>query len=379
MSVLAVTELARPATPSSARRVPPRRTPVLSIGLVGPGNVGRALLRQLAEAVPRIAAARACELRLHALANRTRMALAPGCLDGDDALARLADGVTVDLDAFAAHLRRERPAHSLIVDCSGADAIAEHYPRWLAAGIHVVTPSKHAGSGPLARHRAIAAARAASGAQFRYEATVGAGLPVIQTLRGLLDTGDELTGIEGVLSGTLAWLCNRYDGSRPFSELVRQAHALGYTEPDPRDDLSGLDVARKLVILAREAGRELSLADVQVESLVPQALRELPRDDFMARLEEFDAPMRTRLDAAQASGRSLRYLARIDRERAQVGLAAPDADHASLHTRLTDNVIVFHTRRYADNPLVVQGPGAGPEVTAAGVFGDILMIAQGLR
>jgi aspartokinase/homoserine dehydrogenase 1 len=179
-----------------------------------------------------------------------------------------------------------------------------------------------------------------------------------------------------VLSGTLAWLFNRYDGSVPFSTLVAEAKALGYTEPDPRDDLGGVDVARKLVILAREAGAALSLTDVEIESLVPEALREIPRDEFLARLSELDAPMQARLDAARAQGRSLRYLAQLDSEgRARVGLAMPEPGHASLHSRLTDNLIQFRTRRYAHNPLVVQGPGAGADVTAAGVFGDILAIA----
>ena len=182
-----------------------------------------------------------------------------------------------------------------------------------------------------------------------------------------------------MLSGTLAWLFNKYDGSVPFSRLVAEARALGYTEPDPRDDLSGTDVARKLVILAREAGRELSLDEVAVESLVPESLRSVPRDEFLARLTELDAPMQARLDAAQAQGGALRYLARLDRDgRASVGLVVPVAGHASLYSRLTDNLIQFRTRRYADNPLVVQGPGAGPDVTAAGVFGDILAIAQAL-
>jgi len=202
---------------------------------------------------------------------------------------------------------------------------------------------------------------------------------VIQTLRNQLDTGDELTEVEGVFSGTLAWLFNRFDGSVPFSRLVAEARELGYTEPDPRDDLGGVDVARKLVILAREAGRELSLEDVEIESLVPPALRAVGREEFLSRLQELDAPLQARLDAARREGRALRYLARLDSEgRARVGLVSPDPDHPSLHSQLTDNLVQFRTRRYACNPLVVQGPGAGPDVTAAGVFGDILAIAQAL-
>lgn len=356
----------------------------LSVGLIGPGNVGRALLAQFANALPRFANEPKIEhrldLRLRAVASSKRMCLAETHLDPAAAIDTLAsnDAEGIELDRFAAHIRAEHLPHALIVDCSGSDTIAARYPEWLAMGIHVVTPSKHAGSGDWARYRAIRDAEK-HGGQFRYEATVGAGLPVIQTLRSLLDTGDTLTGIEGVLSGTLAWLFNRYDGSAPFSELVAEARALGYTEPDPRDDLSGTDVARKLVILAREAGGTLSLSDVEIESLVPASLREVSRDAFLARMHELDAPMQARLDTARAQGRSLRYLAQLDAVGgARVGLAMPEPGHASLSSRLTDNLIQFRTHRYAQNPLVVQGPGAGADVTAAGVFGDILAISRTL-
>ena len=354
----------------------------LSVGVIGPGNVGRALLAQLADALPRFADEPRIEhrldLRLRALASSRKMRLAETHLDAATAVDTLADAEALDLDLFAAHVRAEHLPHALIVDCSGSDEVAARYPEWLAMGIHVVTPSKHAGSGDWTRYRAIRDAEK-HGGLFRYEATVGAGLPVIQTLRSLLDTGDTLTGIEGVLSGTLAWLFNRYDGSAPFSTLVAEAKALGYTEPDPRDDLSGTDVARKLVILAREAGATLSLGDVEIESLVPASLRELSRDEFLARMHELDAPMQARFDAARAQGRSLRYLAQLDADgRARVGLATPEPGHASLSSRLTDNLIQFRTRRYAHNPLVVQGPGAGADVTAAGVFGDILAISRTL-
>jgi bifunctional aspartokinase / homoserine dehydrogenase 1 len=354
----------------------------LSVGLIGPGNVGRALLAQLADALPRFAdeprMQHRLDLRLRAVASSQRMALADAHLDPAGAIDALVGGETLDLDRFAAHVRAEHLPHALIVDCSGSDAVAARYPEWLAMGIHVVTPSKHAGSGDWARYRAIREAEKRGGL-FRYEATVGAGLPVIQTLRSLLDTGDALTGIEGVLSGTLAWLFNRYDGSAPFSELVAEAKALGYTEPDPRDDLSGTDVARKLVILAREAGASLSLVDVDIESLVPASLHDVSRDEFLSRMHELDAPMQARLDAARAQGRSLRYLAQLDADGvARVGLAMPEPGHASLSSRLTDNLIQFRTRRYAHNPLVVQGPGAGADVTAAGVFGDILAISRTL-
>jgi aspartokinase/homoserine dehydrogenase 1 len=217
------------------------------------------------------------------------------------------------------------------------------------------------------------------GGRFRYEATVGAGLPVIQTLRDLLDTGDEVHSIEGIFSGTLAYLFNRYDGSEPFSKLLLQAKQLGYTEPDPRDDLSGLDVARKLVILAREIGWQSSLESVQLESLVPEGLVKVTPLAFLERASELDAPMAERLARARAGGHLLRYVARLDHGgQAHVGLTELSPEHPFAKIRLTDNIVQFTTKRYRDNPLIVQGPGAGPEVTAAGVFADLLRIAAAL-
>jgi len=353
----------------------------LSVGVIGPGQVGNALLVQMSAALPQLRARSGLDLRLRGIANSRAMVLDERGVEPADAAARLEGGAAqpVDLDRFADHVRGEHLPHALIVDCSASPRVAAQYPRWLARGIHVVTPNKQAGSGAWDHYAAIQDASRRGGGRFRYEATVGAGLPVMLTLRNLLDTGDELHGIDGMLSGTLAWLFNRFDGTVPFSQLVREAQALGYTEPDPRDDLSGLDVARKLVILAREAGRALSLEDVDVENLVPPALREVGRDEFLARLSEMDEPMLARYRDAAREGRSLRHLAQLDRDGlARVGVVALPAEHACCHTRLTDNLVQFRTRRYSENPLVVQGPGAGPDVTAAGVFGDVLAIAQSL-
>nr|WP_245625232.1 bifunctional aspartate kinase/homoserine dehydrogenase I [Stenotrophomonas chelatiphaga] len=348
-----------------------------AVGVIGPGNVGAALLDQLQAAQPQLLGKANIDLRLRAVASRRGMHLAPRALQGPWRAA-LADAASAsDLDAFTAHLLSAHLPHAVVIDCSGSAEVAGRYEGWLAAGIHVVTPNKQAGSGPLARYQSIRAAAAASGARFRYEATVGAGLPVITTLRDLVDTGDEVLSIEGIFSGTLAWLFNRFDGSQPFSALVEQARGMGYTEPDPRDDLSGIDVARKLVILAREAGRDLSLEQVQVESLVPEALRAGSVDAFMQRLGDNDDALLQRLQQARARGAVLRYVAALSAQGASVGLVEIPLDHAFANLKLTDNVVQFRTRRYCDNPLVVQGPGAGPEVTAAGVFADLLRVAAG--
>ena len=349
-----------------------------AIGVIGPGNVGAALLDQLHAAQPQLLGKANLDLRLRAIASSKKMLLDARGINSDWRERFEVTKDALDLDRFTAHLTESHLPHQVIVDCSASPAVADRYAQWLAAGIHVVTPNKQAGAGPLGRFDAIREAAAASGARFRYEATVGAGLPVISTLRDLVDTGDAVMSVEGIFSGTLAWLFNKYDGSVPFSQLVTEARGLGYTEPDPRDDLSGTDVARKLVILAREAGRDMTLEDVQVESLVPADLRQASVEDFMARLGEVDAAFAAKLASAKAAGKVLRYVARLDGEgRASVGLVELPDDHAFANLRLTDNIVQFTTRRYCDNPLIVQGPGAGPEVTAAGVFADVLRVAAG--
>jgi aspartokinase/homoserine dehydrogenase 1 len=201
-------------------------------------------------------------------------------------------------------------------------------------------------------------------------------LPIIQTLRDLIDTGDEIHAIEGIFSGTLAWLFNSYDGTTPFSKLVADARAAGYTEPDPRDDLSGTDVARKLVILAREIGLDLELHEVELEGLVPESLQAGDASEFLERVPEVDAAMSARFRAAHARGCVLRYVGRLDAEtgRATVGLVELDRSHLFANISLTDNVVSFTTSRYDRNPLVVRGPGAGPAVTAGGVFADLLRV-----
>ena len=199
---------------------------------------------------------------------------------------------------------------------------------------------------------------------------------MVTTLRDLLATGDEIDSIEGIFSGTLAYLFNAYDGRVSFSQIVQQARQRGFTEPDPRDDLSGTDVARKLIILGREMGLPLELKGVKVESLVPADLAAGSIDEFMAQLPRHDALLADRLAAARARGKVLRYTGRLNAAgEAAVGLQEFDARHVFANIALTDNVVRFATRRYCNNPLIIQGPGAGPEVTAGGVFADLLRLA----
>lgn len=349
----------------------------VSVGIIGPGTVGRVLLEQIASQSERLRRDFKLDLRIRGLLSSKRMVLS----DMGVALGRwqseFADSkATPDLESFVAHVGVDYLPHRVIIDCTASGEVAQHYPKWLAAGIHVVTPNKKANSAPMAFYRGLREARRAGGTHYLYEATVGAGLPVIQTLRDLRETGDDVTSIEGIFSGTLAYLFNVYDGSREFSAIVADAKQRGYTEPDPRDDLSGMDVARKLIILGREMGLSLEMADVKVESLVPAGLEQGSIEEFLARLPQHDAAMKTRFDSARARGKVLRYVGRLTSAgEATVGVVELDARHAFANIALTDNVVRFATARYNSNPLIVQGPGAGPEVTAGGIFADLLRLS----
>src|SRR5580698_3282591 len=263
----------------------------LSIGLIGPGTVGRVLLSQIQTQIERLRALN-LDLRVRGIASSKRMLLEETAVDLDRWAERLAEaGVPLDLEKFANHVQADFIPHTVIIDCTASADVGSNYVGWLKRGIHVVTPNKKANSGTLPYYRALQQAGRETGTHYLYEATVGAGLPIIQTLRDLRETGDEIIRIEGIFSGTLAYLFNVFDGSESFSSIVRAAKLKGYTEPDPRDDLSGMDVARKLIILGREMGLTLEMSDVEVTGLVPKSLQGVGVDEFMRRLPEFDPAM----------------------------------------------------------------------------------------
>jgi bifunctional aspartokinase / homoserine dehydrogenase 1 len=351
----------------------------ISIGLVGPGNVGRVLLDQLAAQLGRLRSQGGLDLRVRAIATSDRMLLS----DQPIVLASWREAFdarseALDWQRFTAHVHAEHLPHAAVVDCSSSEQVAARYVDWLRQGIHVVTPNKKAHSGSLAYYDELRAASRGHNARFLYETTVGAALPIIGTLRDLRETGDEIRSIEGIFSGTLAYLFNVFDGSKGFSTIVRAARDAGYTEPDPRDDLSGADVARKLIILGREMGMRLEMQDVRIESLVPKGLEQGKVEDFLTALESHDAAMLQRWRSAQAAGEVLRYVGRLNRVEgtATVRLESLPGSHPFAGINLTDNVVRFVSARYSENPLVIQGPGAGPVVTAAGVFADLLRLAS---
>jgi aspartokinase/homoserine dehydrogenase 1 len=350
----------------------------VSIGLLGPGLVGGTLLDQLARAAPALRDKFNLDLRVRAIGSSKRMLLDEQRLDLSRWRANFGNSVPMDLGKLVAHIKADYLPHAVLIDCTANQDVADQYAEWLDRGIHVITPNKRAHSGPIAYYQTLKRLSAGSRTHFLYEATVGAGLPVIHTLKDLVATGDEIRSISGIFSGTLAYLFNLFDGTRPFSEIVREARTKGYTEPDPRDDLSGKDVARKAVILAREAGLALELDDIAVESLVPPALANASVDEFLKRLPDFDAPMAERVAAARRAGQVLRYVATIDvlAGKAKVGLESFAPQHPFANISLTDNIVQFVTGRYCDNPLIIRGPGAGPAVTAGGIFADLLRLCS---
>lgn len=350
----------------------------ISIGLVGPGLVGAALLSQLAGEIEKLRSTFQIDLRVRAIADSKSMWLGEPIDLARWPEVRKETANPLDHDAFERAVRAEHLPHAAIIDASASDDVAARYSGWLERGIHVLTPNKRAGAGPLDRYRDIRRLAREKHSHFFYEATVGAGLPVISTLRDLVRTGDRVLAIEGILSGTLSHLFSELSGERRFSDVVREAKRLGYTEPDPRDDLSGRDVARKVVILARELGREIELDDVRIESLVPAELeRAATVSEFLDGLATFDDRMEAVRRDAHDRGEVLRYVGKVG-ERLEVGLRRFPLDHPFARTKGGDNVLAFTTERYRERPLVVQGPGAGPDVTAGGVFADLLRLAAHL-
>ncbi len=350
----------------------------ISIGLIGPGNVGQVLLKQMATELPRLKSQFNLDLRVRAIAGSRRMLLSDRAIN----LATWREdfeksSVPLDWAQFTHHVHAEHLPHAVVVDCSSSEDVAARYMEWLGGGVHVVTPNKKAPSGPLSMYDQLHEVRRRSNTRFLYETTVGAALPILGTLRDLRETGDEIRSIEGIFSGTLAYLFNVFDGTKPFSTIVREARDAGYTEPDPRDDLSGLDVARKLIILGREMGMRLEMRDLSVESLIPVGLEGGSADDFLGALGAHDQAMAERWSRANEADQVLRYVGRLDRRSgtATVRLESLGRRHPFANINLTDNIVRYASARYSENPLVVQGPGAGPAVTAAGVFADILRLS----
>jgi aspartokinase/homoserine dehydrogenase 1 len=281
----------------------------------------------------------------------------------------------MDSAALAQRIAEMELTNAALVDCTVGPSIVDAYPAFIEANLHIITPNKWANALPWRRYATLMELLERRQKYFLFEANVGAGLPVVSTLRDLIASGDEIVRIEGILSGTLSYLFNTFDGTVPFSTLVADAHRMGFTEPDPREDLSGMDVARKLLILARQIGSTMDLNEVQVDSLVPKPLsRGKFSEKILSAFAKYDHAMADRFARAAARGNVLRYVGTFANGRASAGLKEYPRQHPIAAAKGSDNVIAFTTTRYARTPLVVQGPGAGADVTAMGVFSDVLKL-----
>jgi len=350
----------------------------LSIGVIGTGLIGGTLLSQLQTRIEELKRHRGIDLRVRGIMNSGKMVLADRHLALDRWRDELSSSSTpADLEVFINHVNAVHLPHAVLIDATASAELTEHYEHWLSNGLNIITPNKKSNAGPLHAYRSLRETARKHQRYFLYETNVGAGLPIIQTLRGLVETGDQIIKIEGVLSGTLSYIFNSLDGNRTFSEVVREAHSLGLTEPDPRDDLSGVDVARKLIILAREMGLEVEMDAVQVESLVAEDLRGTTVDEYLKTLGKHDPAIAALLDSARQNDQVVRYVGTIDingNMSAQMRRYPNDHPFASLTG--SDNIVSFQTARYNSQPMIVRGPGAGPEVTAGGVFADLLRLAS---
>lgn len=351
----------------------------LNLVVVGVGNVGSALLQQLHQQHKELLS-EGFDVRVVGIANSKHYVLSPNGI----ALYRwreelAASSKPMNPSTLADEISRLELTNVALVDCTASPDIVDAYPQFVNANMHIVTPNKRANVLPWKQYQALMRLLERHQKHFLYEANVGAGLPIISTLRDLIASGDRVHKVEGIFSGTLSYLFNSYTGTQPFSRLLQDAHRLGFTEPDPRDDLSGEDVARKLLILARELGLKMDLKDVIFENLVPASLRRGPfSKDFFSRFARYDEQMLKRLEHARLRGAVLRYVASLEGTRASAGLREIPQNHPFAATKGSDNIIMFTTQRYAKTPLVVQGPGAGADVTAMGVFSDILKLLHWL-
>lgn len=352
----------------------------ISIGLIGPGNIGKTFLKQLAQEESHLLERFDAALRLRGVMNTQGMMLDQEGfpLSGEvDALKpHMVEG---NIEDFLDHIRSEDIPHSVLIDMTASDRVASCYELAAKKGIHIITPNKCANSGSLASYQSLREALSANQRQYYYEATVCAGLPIIQTIRDLIDTGDKIHSIEGVFSGTLGFIFCQINKGMSFSKAVLQAYELGYTEPDPREDLSGRDVARKTVCLARELGLKVSIDDLVIESLVPEALVDVSLDVFLELLPQYNEEMMSLLAEKSKDAVGIHYVGSISEHgEVAVGIMPFSSGHNFSRLNETDNMVVIYSQHYNKQPLVIQGPGAGAEVTASGIFSDLLRLVAKL-
>jgi len=360
--------------------------------LGGRGKLGSALIRQLNEQRESLSKKMNLGICVNAITSSKKMIMGKDgkCLvTTSDVNAMLDSDAATDLDmhALTMAVKGDVNPHRVVIDCTNDDTVADYYVQWLNSGANVISPGRRAGAGPIERYNAIREAERANSVEWQYESSVGSALPIISTLRDLLQTGDDVQLLRGCLSGTMAYVFRTMDENTPFSEAVRQAVENDFAENNIREDLSGVDAARKVVVLARELGMNVSVEDVVVESLLPDEIRskeytgtkEEINAAILEDLKSLDEPMLKRWKEASDNGRLLRYKFYIDVATGICQCKLEDVDNTDTLYRLRDNenLIAFETSRYTTSPLIVKGAAAGPELAAAGMFADLLRMGRG--
>ncbi|MDE3211741.1 MAG: ACT domain-containing protein, partial [Bacteroidota bacterium] len=347
----------------------------VNLFISGTGNVGSRLLAQLKQQQQHLRDHLRLQVRVTGISNSRKMIFDDQGIDLANWNTLLEKGEASNMEEFTRSIQTRNLRNSVYVDITANESIAMTYPQYLQKSISIVACNKIACSASYSYYRQLKDLSREYNAPFLFETNVGAGLPVIGTLNDLLRSGDQVRRIEAVLSGTLNFVFNNYSGDKSFAEVVRQAQEEGYTEPDPRLDLSGLDVMRKIMILARETGEKLEMEQISNRSFMPESCMQGSVEDFYAEMAKQEAHFQGLIQEAKAKGMKLKFVAKYEQGKASVGLEHIDPQHDFYHLYGKDNAVLFFTDRYPEQPLVIKGAGAGAEVTASGVFADIIRAA----